>query len=145
MVGSSAASVVLGVYGSLVGYRWSIVGTKVSLIVRAEVHRMGFCAEPALSFVPEARPALVGDFPPLGQAVVHLSTAGPSYCPRQLPGATSAMRRPTRTCDQRTLWAGPARYHRGADQQCVRTLGDSGGLTRERDALGARRPSTLRH
>jgi hypothetical protein len=38
------------------GYRWSVAATNVSLIDRALVHRRRFCGEPALSFVPLARP-----------------------------------------------------------------------------------------
>jgi hypothetical protein len=48
---------------SMCGYRWSVGGTNVSLIVRGEVHRSRFSGEPALSLVPEARAPPNGCWP----------------------------------------------------------------------------------
>jgi hypothetical protein len=38
------------------GYTCDVGGTNVSLMERALVHRSRFCAAPALSLVPDARP-----------------------------------------------------------------------------------------
>lgn len=45
------------------GWEWSVGGTKVSLIERVLVQRIRFCAAPALSLVPDARPPPNGCWP----------------------------------------------------------------------------------
>src|SRR5437773_12520182 len=74
------------------GYRYSLGGTNVSLIVRGEAQRIRFHIEPALSFVPEARAPPKGCWPTTAPVGLSLTYRFPAAYWSAAPASSIAAR-----------------------------------------------------